>query len=305
MPTDGSDGDGGKKKEYKVAFTAPEMDFATRVDLYKDNPPTTEELFEIEKVKKVYIKVEYVTKELYEEDRKLVENDPKQEPKIVKVRKWDWKRTPEGMISFDENGKPIKVFYGGYRYAIKPKNGMYRLENPNILNWHADMNKAKAKKEDDKIKELEENKVDEAIWYIKWGLPESKITNEAGRTDIVFDIKNFFDITLLNGILSPEKAANVACSSATGLDYWEVQLTCPYPRQKFYMPATGLRIKEYTGEDDVNDSGSGGNEILNPPDFYIGGKVPCPICEKTEYAVPDINQIAGGLLGENGLMHQK
>lgn len=281
--------------EYDVVFTGSNLKFRDKIQLYKDcaaahkNP--SEELMKYDKVQKLYIKVSWATEEEYNTDRKKVENGELQEPTIIKVRRWDWERSKDGALLVDKDGNPIRKMYGDYRYAKKPKDGKYRLENTLFRSWLStvDANKKATTNEEKETPMPEDMK--EFIWNIKWGLPYSTISKEQGETDIIYDIKSFIEVNAINGAFKGDPS-DFPCSGGIGIDYWEVPVKSELPLKTLFPNGSKIKIKKYTdpkGPDDLPSTNP-----LGP--FALTGDPIWPIVERQQYKGMDIKKVAENLL---------
>ena len=180
-----------------------------------------------DRITRVYIKVQYVTKREYD----LSKGDGS----IIKIYK------PVYQTTFDENGKevlmqplrrlPKDVFKG---YAIKPSDGHYYLESKERITWanNVKFNETLSPNEQNKKKFVRDD-IDFAHWNITWG-------NEVGKTPIFFDMfegvatKKLNDLNITFGP-SGDVMIDVCNCKVVG-DFWTVCIPSNmWPRASGYL----------------------------------------------------------------------
>lgn len=281
--------------EYDVVFTGSNLKFKDKIKLYKDcaanhkNP--SEELKKYDKIEKLYIKVEWADEDAYNADQERIKKGEQTLPTILKVRRWDWERNEQGVLLVDKDDNPIRKMYGDYKYAKKPKDGEYRLENTLFRNWLSTIDaNNKAKTNEEKETPMPEN-MKEFIWDIKWGLPYSTLPGESGETDIVYDIKSYIEVNAINGSFKGDPA-DFPCGAGVGIDYWEVPVKTELPLKTLFPNGTKIKIKKYTHKHE-------GSEIVTPNPrqmLTLVGDPVWPIVERQEYKGMGIKEVAENLL---------
>lgn len=205
-----------------------------------------------DRIKQVYIKVNWATKEDYEKDLALYNSGEIKEHNIVKVPVWEWVRDSDGSLILT-NGKYEKRYTGQYKYAIKPMNYSYFLSSDEYTKYKDTIaynkNIIETTGSQDNLLPVSDE-IDYAEWYISWGLPNAENYTEAGKTDIMFDVDKSMD---------PEKMAELLSAGITdpkaficgGFDknaYWVVDVGCQLPRAIGYR--TNVKIKPVVRDDE-------------------------------------------------------
>ena len=204
-----------------------------------------------DRIKTVYVNVEYTSKEAWEESNKKLLNKEIDEPEVVRVRYWYYPKNADGTFKKDKNGKPYKKYGQGFKYAKKPVNGVYRLESKEFLDNLSKIN-YNLQVKDGNYKEVDP-KIEEAYWYIKWGTTDTTIEKELGETDILFDVFTTINVgkamdLVTSGVNSPK---DILCGSKESNDYWTVKVKTSYPRSIGYK--NDIKLVPYN-PDSVSDS---------------------------------------------------
>lgn len=233
--------DGGKQE--KVAFYEIQNSNAAKFMAIKDSKS-----LDSDRIKTVYVKVKYTTEDKYNESCAKLKAGTIKEPTVVKVKYWYYEKNNDGTFKI-KNGHYVRKEGDGYKYAVKPANGVYRLEskefitNENAKNYNATI--ANYSNYDD-LKKIVDETIDEAHWYITWGVDITDISTERGETPILFDVYSSIDIAKAadiekSGVTDPTM---ILCGSRSSNDYWTVRVKTTYPRAKGYQ--NDVKIKQYS-----------------------------------------------------------
>ena len=269
------------------AFSSPSYNVAfyeiQNSVLKKTKAALEKRTLDYDRVKTVYVKVEYTTEDAWKESCEKLKNGEIDEPTVVRVRYWYYPKNDDGTFKKDANGKPYKKYGKGYKYVKKPVNGVYRLESTEFLDNLAKINYNETAT-DGKLKVVDPS-IEEAHWYIKWGTTDSTIKSEIGETDILFDVYCSIDVgkavDLVNaGVNSP---TDLLCGSKVAQDYWTVKVKTNLPRAVGYK--TSIKLVPYL-EDGTIDS-SIENALCG-----VSTSLLYPITEEQEFSEPLLGDVA-------------
>ena len=226
---------------------APPTDPATalanpkyKVSFYEIQNTTTDKLqaalnqttLDADRIKKCYVKVKYATYDEWVNSCNKLKSGEITEPEVVRVKYWYYAKNDDGTFKKDENGNNYKVYGTDYKYAYKPKDGIYQLQSKAFLDNLANENyNATLGPDDSDKRKSTDDTIDEAHWYIKWGV-ENTINTEEGETPILFDVYCTVDVEkavdlVASGITSP---TDLLCGSKVSYDYWTVTVKSAMPR---------------------------------------------------------------------------
>lgn len=264
----------------KVAFYAVQNTIKDKVQSAINYDP-----LDRDRVKTVYIKVDYVTEKEYLESCQKLKDRIISEPEVVKVRYTYHPKNPDGTYQKNPDGSYKTLPGKGFKYAKKPKNGPYRLESTEFLDNLAKVNYNNTVT-DGSHKEVNPL-IDEAWWYIDWGVtkPEPGCEKEVGETDILFDVFAFVDISraidvVKDGITNPQ---DILCGSKIAQDYWIVHVESALPRIDGYK--TDVKLTPYNSE--------GGTKAAVEQNL-LGAQTAIlfPITEEQEYSEVSLGDIS-------------
>lgn len=194
-----------------------------------------------DRIKTLYIPVEYATEAEYTAEQAEIAEDSTIEQTIVKVRKWLWKKSSTGLYAVNAAGDKIKEYADTYKYAYLPVDGRYRLESKEFLDNEALIAANEAAAEagtTDENEVVPDDEIDEAIWSIEWA-------DDTNKTPIVFDVCDTVDVMKAKDLLTSgiTNVSELLCGSKTTNDYWSVTVKGIRPRAHGFK--TCVKIKLY------------------------------------------------------------
>lgn len=271
---------------YNVAFYEVQNKAKDRV-----NAVTTGKALSPDRIKTVYIKVEYSDEEGYLSAKKRYENHEDDEQRVLKVRSWSYVKNPDGSYKkkITNKGERLKngwvVKDGPYVYPIKPENGDYRLESREFLDNEEvlEHNKQVIKTKQGRVKPTRDD-IDEAIWPINWN---ELAENEGG---IIFNLfggtsaEKLKDLTIA-GVTDP---VALLCGAKEKHDYWVVQVETALPRATGFQ--TDVKIKKFYKKDEKGVS----TAPSDSPSPLIGAAAYAmwPIIEEQASIIPNAGDFA-------------
>lgn len=207
--------------EYDVAFYEINNSIGDKVAASNNGTTLTD------RVQRVYVKVDYASKAAYEADvkRRQGPGGKMLEPKIIKVKKWEWEKNEYGELVWKNHPKPTKKSSPIIKYAYKPIDGKYQLiskewkKNKANIVYNESIQKGAPRK-------FVNPDIKDAIWDIKWGIPEAISQEEVGETPIVFDVFKGLDTVkskelIAKGIENPQE---LMCAAKVSYDYWQIDV---------------------------------------------------------------------------------
>lgn len=269
--------------KYKVAFYEVQNTNSMKVAAIRNN--TT---LDHDRIKTVYVKVEYTTKEKYDAEQAALTSG--QEPTIVKVETWTYAKNTDGSYKVDAKGEKIRILSGKYKYAKKPTRGVYRLESATFLKNEANKkyNAALSTSEQAK-KKVVDTSIDEAYWNITWGVPTAAQKSELGETDILFGMYNTASMKKLKDLAmaSVTDPTELLCASKDSADYWQIHVEAAYPKDTPYM--SDVKLVSYPT---ITSSGGSKTDPLPPSLLTIAAYQLYPIIEDQSEAYANLGDAA-------------
>lgn len=205
----------------------------------------------------VYVKVEYVTKEDYEDEQKQL--------------KIDGKNPAEGRIVYITENK---------KYARRPADGLYHLESQEYIDsqMNTQYNKHIAETSENPENEVyfSAKDVDYTSKYIYWG-------NQADLTPIKFGVVTGMDVSAIADNLKAGvkmTAMEQYCSCRDENDFWTVKLV-KYPRASGYK--TNVKLVKNLDKEGLLTSSDGPEQTINGALAYTLW----PITEDQANIMPD------------------
>jgi hypothetical protein len=249
-----------KKEQYKVAFY--ELQNTTAI---KQEAIIKKLTLDDDRVKTVYVKVEWATEKAYEKwlDYQSNPNSKSEVPQVIEIFKNE----------YDVSGNKIGTIR---KLAYKPVDGLYQFISTQLLT--NDKNVAWNAKHIQQPQRLTRD-IDIAIWNITWG-------DSPALTPIRW---NVFGSVNVDNILEYSKASispqEFVCLIEEGSDFWTVHIPQNlWPRAQGYLD--GLRLRTYYPPEIIDEN------IKNDPYITMLGPMAntvYPITLEQERPVPGIS----------------
>lgn len=290
----------GAFSDYKVyenvAFYEVQNTLGDKVNVVEDraNDASSTETLGDDRIKTVYVKVRYATKEAYESCQEKLKNRTLKETDevIVKVKPWSYIKKKDGtfkkksnndVLSIGEtwNSSGYAIKYGKIKYAIKPEDGLYQLLSKEYkIN---EENKEKLKNNPNTAVSVKD--YDEAKWEITWG-------DELGKTPIVY---NLYGGTNIQTIMDLTKAGvtdpiEILCGAKQSSDYWKINVGCAFPKSEGYKSQITLEKRDYINEEYAALTESNALALQGESAYAMW-----PIIEEQEDVIPNAGDLAQSL----------
>lgn len=287
---------GRTKNKENVAFYELNNTLAKKMGALKDrvmNDSDTQ--LDVDRIKTVYVKVRYASKEDYLENLAKVKEGtltkvderivPVQPIAFVKKRDGTFKNKESGDTlsegeSWNEYGFAIKK--GKTKYAVKPADGQYKLYSKEK---HTDEDNI-AKRQQNPSGNYTVHNYDEAKWHIDW-------SRMAEKNQILYNYFGGLNVSALkdltqSGALDPQA---IICGAKESADYWIIPVQSACPRTEGYKTQLTLEmIKE--GQYTMDEIGSTENTVA-----LVGAAAYAmwPIIEDQTDVIPNSGDLAQSL----------
>lgn len=251
-----------------VAFYEVQNTIEAKTDVLKKRATNSNTTLEPDKIKTIYVKVQYTTENEYKACQAKIANGElsRDDETIIKIRPWNYIKKRDGSYKCKAKGDMLDtaageiwnsdgwaIKYGAEKYAIKPVNGNYGIYSKETKN---EVKNRKKKQDDPSLKvnvvnyDIYRNPIytDASMlepFYINWN------NLAAASNGIVF---NLFGGTSLDRIRDLTKAGvtdpqALLCAVKQSTDYWRIPVSGKLPRADGYKSDLSIEFCEETSSD--------------------------------------------------------